>query len=85
MTATKFYLKAKPCPFCGETDELEVTPHYRFVTNGGSNKDVGACVSVTCNRCNVEMYDFTREETDYGKRLWILLDKWNAREVSEDE
>lgn len=84
MTVTEFYLKAKPCPFCGETDELEVTPRKRFIDCGGDDEAIGGCVSVTCNRCNVDVYDFTRKETDYGVRLSMLLNKWNTREGANE-
>lgn len=84
MTETEFYLKVKPCPFCGETDELEVTPLDRFVRCGGEDESVGTCVSVTCNRCGVDVYDHHHKETDYSKRLCLLLNKWNTREGANE-
>lgn len=83
MTESEFYLNAKPCPFCGEKDELEVTPIDRFFMSGGCDEKRGACVSVTCNRCDVSMYDCHSKITEYGTRLRILINKWNTREVSE--
>lgn len=66
----------KPCPFCGNTT-LEVTPKNQFYELQGEYGS--ACIAIRCWTCSVDMYDHTRTETDYYKRVQILAKKWNRR------
>lgn len=79
MNVIDFSKMLKPCPYCGKKDEMIFTPLERFVSCGGDDEKRGACVSVSCDRCDVTMYDCHSKTTDYETRLEMLLEKWNKR------
>lgn len=66
----------KPCPFCGNT-KLEVTTKNQFYEVQGEYGVAAICVR--CWTCSADMYDHTRTEKDYYKRVQMLVDKWNRR------
>ena len=67
----------KPCPFCGKKDSLFITDrkfYDELVAEHGQ-----ACITAECRRCQFTMYEHTREFSDYGVRLGLLISKWNGR------
>lgn len=79
MTIAEFNEKVKPCPFCGGR-EFEVTPEDFFHELEKKDGDNKACIKMECHKCRwLMMYEYTPEEHDYGKRLELLLAKWNKR------
>jgi hypothetical protein len=68
--------KPKPCPFCGNT-KLAVTPKNQFYEVQGEYGD--AAISIRCWECSVDMYEHSRTERTYEKRVELLIDKWNRR------
>lgn len=67
----------RPCPFCGGK-ELLVSEREFF--DEQVEKSGSFCVSVSCKKCDVEMY--AHKETDYDLAIWYLQRKWNRRETS---
>lgn len=66
----------KPCPMCGKTKRLQITPEDQFskiFTGTGS-----AAIRVECLDCNLELWDHNYNESKYSKRLETLAKKWNG-------
>lgn len=73
----------KPCPLCGKTKRLQITPEDQYAkifTGTGS-----AAIRVECMDCNLELWDHEYKESEYSKRLEMLADKWNAIPRRGDE
>ena len=73
----------KPCPFCGSKSGFLLTSEE--VLNLLQEKYGEACISLTCAKCNVTMYEHTYTEREYPARVKILMDKWNKRTEGENE
>lgn len=69
--------KFEPCPFCGKDDRLSLMPRETFEDLCASHGS--AIMRITCERCHVEMHDFTFDEPDFYKRVDLLVQKWNGR------
>lgn len=69
--------KVKPCPFCGKTEFLSVMPRDFFEEL--YDKNGGACLTITCSKCHVDMYEHDFNYNDYHAKARILVDKWNRR------
>lgn len=69
--------KMKPCPFCGQKDELSITSKEIF--NELEEEDGRACIKVRCGRCDLEKTDYHFDFTDYNDRLVLLVITWNER------
>lgn len=69
-------IEIAPCPFCGGTD-LDVSTESDF--NHLQRIRGKTCIAIRCWNCYVDMFDHTYSETDYNKRLEIILTKWNRR------
>lgn len=65
----------KPCPLCGKTKRLAVTPEERYTKL--RNEHGSACVIIECLDCNLELRDHTADMPEYSDRIIILKDKWN--------
>jgi len=66
----------KVCPFCKSNKDLVVYPNYETY-NEIVEKYGRACVSLKCNKCDVEMFMFGKE--DYTLKVRNLIAKWNYR------
>lgn len=74
----------KPCPLCGKTDRLELTPRGTFYSVWHKN-DKGSTISVRCYRCGLELHEYTYESTffntlhtnNYDIVVGELKKKWN--------
>ena len=77
MEAEELIKDFGPCPFCGKTDKLELTPEKNYSYLCGIHGS--AAVRVSCCRCHIDMYDHTVSEHDYYTRIGILREKWSAR------
>lgn len=68
-------MKFDPCPFCGETDFQETSKkiYKRLLKKNG-----GACISVRCLNCDLDMYEHTDGVT-YEEKIELLAEKWNRR------
>lgn len=71
------------CPFCGRVDEVVVMEKSFFYELQGEYDT--ACISVKCERCNVELHDHSRSIKNYEKRVDILRRKWNKRATVSQE
>ena len=66
----------KHCPFCGGTDlRIDHEDDFDFLDEKYSK----ASLHMRCATCDVEMWEHTFDEHDYGKRLRLLAEKWNKR------
>lgn len=72
----KDWPKLRECPFCGNT-KFEITPESHFYELQGIYGD--AAIEIRCRKCTMELWEHTRTETDYSKRLDLLVEKWNRR------
>jgi hypothetical protein len=68
------------CPFCGNK-KLEITPKNQFYELQGMYGD--AAIQIRCWECNTEMWEHSRTEKDYDKRVKLLVKKWNRRITNE--
>lgn len=66
----------KPCPFCGN-EELELLTEKDFYAVQG--RTGSAAVRLRCWSCSTEMWEHSREEHNYDKRVQMLAAKWNRR------
>ena len=73
----------KACPFCGRADELDVMTEDCFYRLQGEYDT--ACISVKCERCDVDLIDHSSSIKNYEKRLDILRRKWNKRAAVPQE
>lgn len=69
-------IKFKPCPMCGKTKRLQITPEGQYANIFGSTGS--AAIRVECMDCNIELWEHTYKEPEYIKRMEMLADKWNA-------
>ena len=67
----------KPCPFCGSTDYLRITPKLMFYEN--YEKNGGATISIECKKCDMELYEHDYKGMNYIMKADLLLHKWNER------
>ena len=67
----------QPCPFCGSTDSFNLTPRKKFEES--LNECGIASMMLSCRACEATMFDTSICESDYNKRLQIILSKWNSR------
>lgn len=72
-----------PCPFCGSKKDFLLSSDELFYQLQDKYGD--ACLSLTCDKCKVTMYEHTYTERDYLTRVKILMDKWNSRTEGENE
>jgi hypothetical protein len=73
--------KLKPCPFCGNK-KFEITPKLHFYELQGIYGD--AAIEVRCWNCSTEMWEHSRTEKNYDKRVAMLAEKWNRRATDND-
>lgn len=69
--------EVKPCPLCGETDMLRVTPYVQFHSLFDENG--AATIVISCERCHLDVYEHDYSGRNYNKKIRILLEKWNRR------
>lgn len=71
-------IELKPCPFCGGT-KLEIDSREFFELL--QTESDYTCISIECKTqgCYAQMFEHTREERDYDKRVELLVEKWNRR------
>ena len=70
----------KPCPFCGSR-YFSMTPPQKF---NDSMKEFGvATLMFGCRECGASVSDSCVTESDYRKRLQIVLLKWETRKRRE--
>lgn len=67
----------KPCPFCGELDDLTIT-------DAGSYGDLveahgSSLISINCRKCDLEKKLYRIPGNNYMLGLGILITKWNTR------
>lgn len=69
-------IKLKPCPFCGGEKFVftDKTIFYDMEKNFG-----GAPMDITCEACNLVMWDHSRNIHSYEERTKLLAKKWNRR------
>lgn len=70
----------RPCPFCGNSIDLETMEFYNEVKSHSDTND--AIVHVKCPKCSLEMNDYPsdhEEKLDYYQRVEFLHQKWNRR------
>jgi len=65
------------CPFCGRTDEVVVKDKQFFYRLQGEYDT--ANMKVECERCKVEMMEYTWSEKNYERRVNLVRRKWNER------
>lgn len=65
----------KPCPFCGGQPEIEDRKTFERLDRDGN----GACITIECNNCSLDLYDHTHDEHDYYVRAFLVVEKWNRR------
>ena len=71
----------KPCPFCGgiKLKFSDKSSYYGILGEYGS-----ACISMTCEKCKLYMYEHTNSIRNYDKKLEKLINKWNRRANDEN-
>ena len=67
----------KPCPFCGGKPRLMDKQFFDELQD--ESNDNRACITITCDNCNLELYDHTHYEHDYYMRSFLVVEKWNRR------
>lgn len=66
----------KSCPFCGGTN-FYITPKEDV---DYLQKRYGkVSIYIRCRSCEVEMWEHSFTEEDYGNRLRLLAENWNRR------
>ena len=75
-------IKVRPCPFCGDTDEISITPRKSY--NKMYKENGTATISLMCERCKTEMYEHDFDDFDYVAKVRILVEKWNTRKEKKD-
>lgn len=73
----------KPCPICGKTEQLQITPEDQYIRIYGGTGS--ASIMVECYNCDLELWEHTHKVPEYGERLEMLADKWNALPRREDK
>ena len=72
---------AKPCPFCGKKDALEMTDitqyHRMFEKNGDGN----VAMRIGCERCGLDLFEhgYKKGIRGYTDRVLLTVLKWNER------
>lgn len=72
----------RECPICGKTDRLRITD-YEFYEEL-YKKHGGATLHIECERCHLQMNEFSEHGFNYNKKLERLLKKWNTRSGKDD-
>ena len=70
-------MEIKSCPFCGRKDKLVFTS--RNVFEQLVNENGAAAFLISCNRCNVNLFEHDWECNDYKERKESAIIKWNTR------
>ena len=66
-----------PCPFCGRSDCLEITPY-----DAAENTRLicgAAALSIYCTRCDAQRTYYARAGEDYATARQSALAAWNTR------
>lgn len=66
-----------PCPFCGSTDNLQITDDEIYYKSYGEHGH--ATIALGCTKCHVSMYEFDYHENNYDQKVKFLIEKWNRR------
>lgn len=71
----------KPCPFCGgmKFRFSDKSKYYELLVEHGI-----ACISMSCEKCKLDMYEHTDSIRNYDKKLEKLIKKWNSRANDEN-
>ena len=73
------FLEDVRCPLCkGKVSITEKSSYYELLGENGS-----ACISITCNKCHIAMYDHTNENR-YEQKRGNLIRKWNKLVVKNN-
>ena len=72
-----------PCPFCGRSDCLEVTPYD--VAENTRLICGAAALSVYCTRCDAQRTYYARPGEDYATARQSALAAWNTRKKGMEE
>lgn len=75
-------IKLKPCPFCGG-EKMNITKRNDFYELQGMYGSVA--MKIRCCTCDVEMWEHSRSEHDYRKRVGQAVAKWNRRAENETD
>lgn len=65
----------EPCPFCGGKPKVMSKKFFEEL----DSEHGGACITIECEKCDLELYDHTVEEHDYYIRKFLIVNKWNRR------
>ena len=68
--------KLKPCPFCGEKDQLEVINNKTHCIGHGDYVKVSYIV---CHKCHSTGPTFDDWDYPHGDRKTMAIATWNAR------
>ena len=74
-------MEVLPCPFCGSTDNLQITndeDYYELYGRHGY-----ATIILECTKCNVSMYEHDYRKNNYDQKAKFLIEKWNRRNGGE--
>lgn len=74
-----------PCPLCGESDRLGITPEDTYTELLHENGS--AAINLYCNRCGLQLWEYSAyTSTEYKELCKALAKKWNQlRGAKHDE
>ena len=76
----------KPCPLCGQTDMLRMTPRNHFYEFWNMPPTRSSLVTMRCERCSLELHEHTIENAyidrlhtnNYDIVVGELKKRWNS-------
>lgn len=74
--------KFLPCPFCGQSKELDLMDEEHFYRRQGEYGS--AFIEIRCDICNAMMRDYTHVVRKYKPRVTLLSMGWNVRRGCKD-
>lgn len=69
--------EVKPCPFCGEADDLTLSNpdiYEELVAEDGSS-----VIIITCEKCKAELHQHDVPRNNYMMGAMMLIERWNHR------